>query len=242
MSHLHSKKGINITHVNYRAISLTCIACNLLGHIFASSIMQHLETNNTLWITTWIKSKAIMWVSSYLTDTWIIRKQWLKHTNRSHNHGFCQSKVPHKRLLYKMKYFGISEQIVNWVESFLSNRTQAVFLENMTSSKIPVTSGVPQGTVIRPILFLIYINDLLEYIKHSKIRLFADDSIIYRQIKSQNDCLKLQEFRSRHTMGARLAHVFPPRKMQHHAHNNNENSHPLLLRHVWAHIRISKTC
>ena len=59
----------------------------------------------------------------------------------------------------------------------------------MTSSKIPVTSGVPQGTVLKPILFLIYINDLPEYIK----RLFADDSMIYRQIKSQSDCLKLQE-------------------------------------------------
>ena len=102
-------------------------------------------------------------------------------------------KVPHKRLLYKMKYFGISEQIINWVKSFLSNRTQTVLLENMTSSKIPFTSGVPQGTVLGPILFLIYINDLPEYIKHSRIRLFSDDSMTYRQIKSQSDCLKLQE-------------------------------------------------
>jgi retron-type reverse transcriptase len=89
-------------------------------------------------------------------------------------------KVPHKRLLYKMKYFGISEQLINWVKSFLSNRTQAILLENMASSKISVTSGVPQGTVLGPILVLIYINDLPEYIKYSRIRLFADDSIIYR--------------------------------------------------------------
>ena len=102
-------------------------------------------------------------------------------------------KVPHKRLLYKLRFYGISEQSVKWIDSFLSNRTQTVLLENKSSNTIPVTSGVPQGTVLGPILFLIYINDLPDYLKHSQIRLFADDSIIYRTIKSQSDCLKLQE-------------------------------------------------
>ena len=87
----------------------------------------------------------------------------------------------------------ISPQVTNWVKSFLSNRTQTVVLENTTSDKIPVTSGVPQDTVLGPILFLIYINDLPEYFKHSNIRLFADDSIIYRKIQSRKDCLDLQD-------------------------------------------------
>jgi len=102
-------------------------------------------------------------------------------------------KVPHKRLLYKRKYYGISQQAINWITSFLSNRTQTVILENTTSEKIPVTSGVPQGTVLGPVPFLIYINDLPQYNKHSQIRLFADDSIIYRPIHTLIDCLKLQE-------------------------------------------------
>jgi hypothetical protein len=55
-----------------------------------------------------------------------------------------------------------------------------------------VTSGVPQGAVLGPILFLIYINDLPEYLTYSKLRLFADDSIIYREIKPHQDCQKLQ--------------------------------------------------
>lgn len=61
------------------------------------------------------------------------------------------------------------------------------------SNTAPVTSGVPQGTVLGPILFLIYINDLSEYIQHSTLRLFADDSIIYKEIKTQSDTTLLQE-------------------------------------------------
>ena len=60
------------------------------------------------------------------------------------------------------------------------------------SSKAPVTSGVTQGTVLGPILFLIYINDFPEYLHHSTLRLFADDSIIYKEIKTINDAHNLQ--------------------------------------------------
>jgi hypothetical protein len=96
-------------------------------------------------------------------------------------------KMPHKRLISKLKVYGISDQITIWIISFLTNRTQTVLLENTTSEKITVTSGVPHGTILGPMLFLIYINDLPDYIKHSQIRLFADDSIIYRHIKTQAD-------------------------------------------------------
>jgi hypothetical protein len=87
-------------------------------------------------------------------------EQWQKYTNRFDNNGLRKSfrQGTTQRLLYKMKYFGISEQIINWVKSFLSNRTQTVLLENMTSSKIPVTSGVLQCTVLWPILIIIYNN------------------------------------------------------------------------------------
>jgi hypothetical protein len=65
-------------------------------------------------------------------------------------------------------------------------------IDGVTSNTVPVTSGVPQGTVLGPILFLIYINDFPEYLTHSKLRLFADDSIIYKEITCQDDCKKLQ--------------------------------------------------
>ena len=190
------KKGDKHNPGNYRPISITCIACKLLEHIFASNMMQHLETNNILYELQHgfrAKRSCESQIISLIHDLSQNNDKNIQTDLIIMDFAKAFDKVPHKRLLYKMKYFGISEQIINWVKSFLSNRTQTVLLENMTSSKIPVTSGVPQGTVLGPILFLIYINDLPEYIKHSRIRLFADDSMIYRQIKSQSDCLKLQE-------------------------------------------------
>ena len=101
-------------------------------------------------------------------------------------------KVPHKRLLYKLGYYGIRNDTLLWIQDFLSLRSQTVLLEGSHSNKIPVTSGVPQGTVLGPILVLIYINDFHEYLQHSTLRLFADDSIIYRNIKSVTDTKLLQ--------------------------------------------------
>jgi hypothetical protein len=79
--------------------------------------------------------------------------------------------------------------MAKYVFAFLSNRTQTVVLDGESSDIAPVTSGGPQGTVLGPVLFLVYISDLSEYMKSSQLRLFADDSIIYKTIKSQKDCM-----------------------------------------------------
>ena len=77
---------------------------------------------------------------------------------------------------------------VKWVESFLGGRTQQVMLNGTLSKPAPVLSGVPQGTVLGPLLFLIYINDLPLYVSPgTEVRLFADDSAVYRKIKSPED-------------------------------------------------------
>ena len=75
----------------------------------------------------------------------------------------------------------------------MSNRTQEVVVDGISSQESNVTSGVPQGSVLGPLLFLLYINDLPAYTKHSTIRLFAHDCMLYRNIDSDEDRLKLQE-------------------------------------------------
>ena len=101
-------------------------------------------------------------------------------------------KVSHNRLLHKLKHYGINGNILHWIKSFLHGRTQQVVVEGSYSSPCPVTSGVPQGSVLGPILFLIYINDISNNI-HSQLCLFADDCLVYRIIRSSGDHLILQD-------------------------------------------------
>ena len=101
-------------------------------------------------------------------------------------------KVPHRRLFHKLKYYGIRGSTHKWINSWLSGRTQQVVLDGQASDPVPVLSGVPQGSVLGPVLFLIFINDLLDNIR-SSVCLFADDCVLYRNIHSLQDCLALQE-------------------------------------------------
>jgi len=92
--------------------------------------------------------------------------------------------VPHQRLLKKLKFYGIRNNIFNWISTWLTNRTQHVLLNGISSISVRVSSGVPQGTVLSPLMFLLYINEITKSIA-SPLRLFADDCLLYRVIDSQ---------------------------------------------------------
>ena len=101
-------------------------------------------------------------------------------------------KVPHKRLLNKLRLYGISGPILQWIDMFLSGRSQNVTVDSCFSSKTAVTSWVPQGTVLGPLLFLLFINDLPTVLAPStRCRLFADDCLVYRVINSIDNQLQL---------------------------------------------------
>ena len=89
--------------------------------------------------------------------------------------------VSHKHLLLKLQKHGINGQVWNWVKAFLENRKQKVVIRGVESDNLDVLSGVPQGSVLGPILFLIFINDLPKC-TNCPVCLFADDSKIYCRV------------------------------------------------------------
>jgi hypothetical protein len=100
--------------------------------------------------------------------------------------------VPHERLLCKLSHYGIRGKLLLWIKAFLSSRRQKVVLRNGVSSWKPVTSGVPQGSILGPVLFLLYVNDLPDAMS-STAKMFADDTKVYHRISCHDDCLQLQQ-------------------------------------------------
>jgi ribonuclease P/MRP protein subunit RPP40 len=98
-------------------------------------------------------------------------------------------RLPHQRLLRKIEHYGIRGMTYAWIADFLHNRKQQVVVDGAT---VPVISGVPQGSVFGPLLFLLFINDIPSEV-NSSTRLVADDCILYRAIKSSYDCSILQD-------------------------------------------------
>lgn len=101
--------------------------------------------------------------------------------------------INHTILLEKLNNFGFNSSILNWIKSYLKNRKQYVLVNGHHSKLIDVHSGVPQGSHLGPILFIIFINDIVEQLKYSKCLLYADDLKIFRRIDTAIDAELLQK-------------------------------------------------
>ena len=124
--------------------------------------------------------------------------------------------VPHERLIGKLAHYGIQSNILDWIRAFLSDRQMSVVVDGVSSKKAPVTSGVPQGSVLGPLLFLIYINDLPDVVSEdTSIRLFADDCLAYRKIQTSEDQTTLQfDLENLHQWTVKWGMRFNPSKCQ----------------------------
>ena len=189
------KKGEKHKPANYRPVSLTSICCKLLEHIVHSNIMDHYDHLDILTD----KQHGFRTKRSCETQLIVTIQELARNMSAGEQMDIVLldfskafDKVPHRRLLMKLDYYGVRGLTIKWIESFLSYRTQQVIVEGKSSTTADVLSGVPQGTVLGPLLFLSFINDMPDCTR-SDIRLFADDSLLYRQIRSRQDTITLQE-------------------------------------------------
>ena len=191
------KKGEHYNPVNYRPISLTCVSCKLMEHILVSNIMDHLEENNILCAQQHGFRKKLS-CETQLLEFMEELSENLEKGNRTQTDvivmDFAKAfdRVNHSLLVHKLNHFGIRNSTNQWISAFLHGRSQTVVVEGAKSNPIPVRSGVPQGSVLGPCLFLIYINDLSSRVS-SLTRLFADDTILYRFVAAATDHNILQD-------------------------------------------------
>ena len=169
------KKGSKKDPLNYRPVSLTCILCKVYEKFVRRHIMSHIEQHLSDRQHGFVERKSCL---SNLLETVETIIDLLGEGAPVDVFYFDFSKafdsVPHHRLLVKLESMGITGNTLNIVSDFLTGRSFRTYVGGVLSLSRAVLSGVPQGTVLGPLLFVIFINDLPEYIKEAT-RLFADD-------------------------------------------------------------------
>lgn len=176
------KKGQASKPCNYRPVSLTCVCCRVMESIIKQEMVDYL-----------LKHKLITKHQHGFLSRKSVSTQLLESTeyfSRSFKEKSCLDciyldyckafdSVCHSKLITKLAGYGISGNLLAWLSAFLAGRTQRVVVNNQYSSYAAVVSGVPQGSVLGPLFFLLYVNDLTDVVENIHLKLFADDLKIY---------------------------------------------------------------
>lgn len=186
------KKGEKSRPSNYRPVSLTSIPCKVMEHIVLHELNKFLDD--------FIIKNQHGFRKSHSCTTQLVST--LHTILQQVDTGKCVQavaldfskafdKVCHSLLIKKLHSYKIPLIIINWIKSFLNNRHQRVIVDGILSDSLSVLSGVPQGSVLGPSLFLVYINDLCDSIS-SSIKLFADDTLMFSVLENSSSILSFQ--------------------------------------------------
>ena len=191
------KKGDKTDPGNYRPVSLTCICCKIMESLVTKSLRVYLEENKLI-------SKCQHGFRNHRSCVTQLLETLNDLTNLIENKkeidiiylDFSKAfdSVPHVRLIDKLKAYGVNGNILDWIRNFLTDRKQRVRVGSDYSDFLNVTSGIPQGSILGPLLFIVFINDLPDVLL-SACKVFADDTKVYNSQENhdilQNDLLSL---------------------------------------------------
>lgn len=188
------KKGVKTDIGNYRPISKLCIIAKVFERIIYNQVYAALKSSFSSFQHGFLKGRStvtnLILLNEFITDAMANGKQ-VDVVYTDYSKAF--DRIDHCILLSKLYGLGIRGDLLRWFSSYLKNRSQAVVLNNYISSWVPVPSGVPQGSLLGPLLFIMYINDIDSCLTSSKLLCFADDMKIYTTISSQLDVKAFQD-------------------------------------------------
>lgn len=193
---VYKGKGNSCSCCNYRPISLTSHCCKMMERIIKAWLLQHCRAHNI------ISSKQHGFLSgrSTLTNLLSCLGEWTAALDDGDyvdvvylDIAKAFDTVSHKKLLTKLVNAEFPPVLLRWIKSFLANRNQRVKIEDILSESVNVTSGVPQGSVLGPFLFVIFINELPSIPQHTKIQIYADDTKLYFRFRRNETSQALQQ-------------------------------------------------
>ena len=187
------KSGDRSSISNYRPISLLCSISKDLERLVYDKVFEFVGQSISCSQFSFLRKHSclqqLLLFLKYVVDSFTNKHQ-LDTIYMDFRKAF--DKVPHPELLHKLRNIGISGTLLKWFSNYLMNRKQLVSINGNHSTILPVSSGVPQGSILGPLLFLVYINDLPQYADNCKVFLFADDTKCCHQIQSFSDISDLQ--------------------------------------------------
>ena len=182
------KKGSPSDPANYRPISLTCIACKIIEAGIKDSLLNHMHSSGLLNASQhgFLKNKSTTTQLLECCSDWNVALKSKKSVDVIYlDYAKAFDSVVHSKLIAKLLSYGLSIMLVEWINSFLVGRSQFVRIGSSISNYCDVLSGVPQGSVLGPILFIIYVNDIPRG-RGIELKLFADDTKLYSVLQDDS--------------------------------------------------------